>query len=101
VDNATLQRFFSLHYLLPFVIGVLVLVHLAILHINGSTNTLNVFQFDKIIFIPYFYVKDLFIFSIAVLFCFSVVFFMPNLINHPDNYILANPLVTPTHIVPE
>jgi len=102
IDNATLNRFFSLHYLLPFLISVFALIHLYFLHIYGSNNPLGIVNlYDKITFIPYFYVKDFFIFIIA-LFIFSIIcFFNPNLLGHPDNYIIANSLVTPTHIVPE
>jgi len=102
VDNATLNRFFSLHYLLPFLITGLVGLHLALLHLDGSTNPLGVCtKLDRISFYPYFYLKDLF-----GLLCFFIVFgyflfFEPNLMGHPDNYIRANALVTPAHIVPE
>lgn len=102
VGNATLNRFFSLHYLLPFAIAGAVFVHLAYIHKDGSNNPLGVNgNIDKISFYPYFYIKDLYstiLFSII----FSLfVFFAPNILNHPDNYIEANPLVTPPHIVPE
>lgn len=102
VDNATLNRFFSLHYLLPFVIAGLVIVHLIALHHNGSGNPLGTNSTpDKIPFYPYFYVKDLFAF-VCFITVFSVfVFFYPNMLGHPDNYIEANAMVTPTHIVPE
>jgi quinol-cytochrome oxidoreductase complex cytochrome b subunit len=102
IDNATLNRFFSLHYLLPFSIVGLVLTHLSILHLSGSTNPLSICsKVDRISFYPYFYVKDLF--GLLILFlCFSyLVFFNPNLLNHSDNYIRADAIVTPTHIVPE
>ena len=102
IDNATLNRFFSLHYLLPFIIAGLVLTHLSILHIIGSTNPLGICsKIDRISFYPYFYVKDLFGFLILILFLSCLVFFNPNLLNHPDNYIKADAIVTPTHIVPE
>jgi quinol-cytochrome oxidoreductase complex cytochrome b subunit len=102
VDNATLNRFFSFHYFFPFVIVFLVLLHLIALHSYGSTNPLGSYlSDDKIPFHPYFVVKDAF----SVLIFFQIflyfVFFMPNLLGHPDNYIPANPLVTPSHIVPE
>ena len=102
VDNATLNRFFSLHYLLPFLIAGLVLVHLVLLHANGSTNPLGIeSNLDKISFYPYFYVKDLFGFiCLMVLFTFFL-YFYTNTLGHPDNYIVANPMVTPAHIVPE
>jgi len=102
VDNATLNRFFSLHYLIPFIIAGLALIHLSLLHKDGSNNPVGIdSSFDNIPFYPYFYVKDLFAFFIF-LFIFSFfVFYYPNTLGHPDNYIPANPLVTPTHIVPE
>jgi ubiquinol-cytochrome c reductase cytochrome b subunit len=102
VDNATLNRFFSLHYLLPFVITGLVLVHLSLLHTVGSNNPLGINKnVDSISFYPYFYVKDLLaFFGLIALFSFFV-FFFPNVLGHADNYIPANPLVTPSHIVPE
>jgi ubiquinol-cytochrome c reductase cytochrome b subunit len=102
VGNPTLNRFFSLHYLMPFLIVGLVLIHLSLLHKDGSNNPLGInSNVDTIPFYPYFYVKDLFGFLIF-LFVFSVlVFFYPNLLGHSDNYIPANPLVTPAHIVPE
>jgi len=102
VDNPTLNRFFSLHYLLPFVIAALALVHLALLHLDGSNNPLGVdTSGDKMPFYPYFYVKDLFGFLLLMVMFMVFVFFYPNTLGHPDNYIPANPMVTPPHIVPE
>lgn len=102
VGNATLNRFFSLHYLLPFVIAALVIIHLSLLHTDGSNNPLGInTNVQTIPFYPYFYVKDLFAFFILV-FCLSMlVVYYPNSLGHPDNYIPANPMVTPAHIVPE
>jgi len=102
VDNPTLNRFYSLHFLFPFLIAGLSLVHLALLHKDGSNNPLGVDSSgDKIPFYPYFFVKDLFAFFVFLfVFCFFV-FYFPNAMGHPDNYIPANPLVTPAHIVPE
>jgi ubiquinol-cytochrome c reductase cytochrome b/c1 subunit len=103
VDNATLNRFFSFHYLLPFILVGLVAVHIFLLHEDGSNNPLglDIVKVDKAPFAPYFTIKDVFgIVVFLVLFCF-LVFFEPNLLGHPDNYIPANPLVTPAHIVPE
>jgi ubiquinol-cytochrome c reductase cytochrome b/c1 subunit len=104
VDNPTLNRFFSLHYLLPFVIAGVVFLHVAALHITGSNNPLGVEPKgpqDTLPFHPYYTVKD----SVGIIVYFMVfgflVFFMPNYLGHPDNYIPANPLVTPPHIVPE
>lgn len=102
VDNATLNRFFSLHYLLPFIIAALVISHLAFLHEEGSSNPLSVDKtVDTVSFYPYFYVKDLFAFFIFLFVFILFVCFFPNVLGHSDNYIPANPLVTPAHIVPE
>ena len=104
VDNATLNRFFSLHFTLPFVIAALAVVHLALLHAEGvgSGNALGVdADADRIPFYPYLYVKDM-LGRIGVFTALSVfVFFVPNALGHPDNYIPANAMVTPPHIVPE
>jgi len=102
VDNPTLNRFFSLHYLLPFLISGRALLHLLLLHQNGSNNPLGVVStYDRVPFYPYFYVKDLFGFCIFVVVFSFIVAYAPNSLGHPDNYIEANPLVTPPHIVPE
>jgi ubiquinol-cytochrome c reductase cytochrome b subunit len=102
VDNATLNRFFSLHYLMPFLIAGLVLVHLSLLHSNGSNNPLGINKnVDTVSFYPYFYVKDLFAFLLLIALFSFFVFYYPNFLGHSDNYIPANPLVTPAHIVPE
>lgn len=102
VGNATLNRFFSLHYLLPFVIAGLVIVHLSLLHTDGSSNPLGVnTNVQTISFYPYFYVKDLFAFFILVFFLSVIIVYYPNSLGHPDNYIPANPMSTPAHIVPE
>ena len=102
VDNATLNRFYSLHYLLPFIIAGASLVHIAALHQYGSNNPLGTnASVDKVTFYPYFYVKDL-VGWMAFAVVFSIfVFFYPNAMGHPDNYIPANPMSTPAHIVPE
>jgi ubiquinol-cytochrome c reductase cytochrome b subunit len=88
--------------LFPFIIAGLALVHLVLLHQNGSNNPLGVDSTgDKVSFYPYFYVKDLFsLIVLMVVFC-GYVYFAPNDLGHPDNYIPANPMVTPAHIVPE
>jgi len=102
VDNATLNRFFSLHYLLPFIIAGASLVHILALHQYGSNNPLGSFgTVDKVPFYPYFYVKDLVGWVGFALFFSVFVYFAPNLLGHPDNYIPANPMSTPAHIVPE
>jgi len=102
VDNPTLNRFFSLHFLMPFLIAGMVLAHLALLHRDGSNNPLGIeSSSDKISFYPYYYVKDLFSFMLFLVFFSVFLFYYPNLLGHPDNYIPANPMVTPHHIVPE
>jgi len=102
VDNATLNRFFSLHYLLPFIILAVIVLHLTFLHSKGSTNPLSLNTAGaKINFFPYYYVKDLLAFFVFIGFFSIIVYFFPNMLGHPDNYIPANPMVTPTHIVPE
>lgn len=102
VNNATLNRFFSFHYLLPFVLAALAVVHLLALHVNGSNNPLGVDgNIDKVPFHPYYTTKDLFGYALFAIFFAFFVFFAPNVLGHPDNYIPANPLVTPAHIVPE
>ncbi|MBC8303591.1 MAG: cytochrome b N-terminal domain-containing protein [Pelagibacterales bacterium] len=102
VGNATLNRFFSLHFLFPFLIAGLSLVHLALLHRDGSNNPLGIDSSgDQVPFYPYFFVKDLFAFFVFVLFFSFFIFYFPNTLGHPDNYIPANPMVTPAHIVPE
>ena len=102
VGTATLTRFFSLHYCLPFALIGVVLLHLGALHVAGSYNILGILKTsDKITFYPYFYVKDYFFFVCFALLVFKFFFFTPDLLGHPDNYIEANALVTPAHIVPE
>mgnify|MGYP001335324253 CR=1 FL=1 len=104
VDNPTLNRFFALHYLLPFVIVGVVVLHIWALHRFGSNNPLGIEAKgpqDKIPFHPYYTVKDAFGLGVFLLVFCAAVFFFPNYMGHPDNYIEANPLVTPAHIVPE
>jgi quinol-cytochrome oxidoreductase complex cytochrome b subunit len=102
VDNATLNRFFSLHFFLPFAIAALVGLHLVLLHSYLSSNPLGVdLGRDSIPMYPYYIVKDLFGVVLFLLFFAGFLFFAPNLLGHPDNYIPANPMVTPPHIVPE
>ena len=103
IGNPTLNRFFSLHYLLPFVIVGTVFLHLIALHTHGSNNPVGIdlTKKDKIPFHPYYTVKDLFGLAVFLLVFSYFVFFAPNMLGHPDNYIPANPLVTPAHIVPE
>ncbi len=104
VDNPTLNRFFSLHYLLPFVIVGVVILHVWALHIPGSNNPLGIdvkSPQDTVPFHPYYTAKDLFGIGVFILIFAFFVFYAPNMLGHPDNYIPANPLVTPPHIVPE
>ena len=102
VANATLNRFFSFHYLLPFAILGVIVLHLNLLHQKGSANPLGVYLHQEYIrFYPFFWIKDVFSLSIFFILCSSFIFFSPNMLGHTDNYILANPMVTPTHIVPE
>jgi len=104
VDNPTLNRFFSLHYLLPFLIFAVVFLHLVALHTVKSSNPLGIEMKgpqDAIPFHPYYTIKDLFGVGLFLIFFLSFVFFAPNFFGDPDNYIPANPLVTPAHIKPE
>jgi ubiquinol-cytochrome c reductase cytochrome b subunit len=110
VDNPTLNRFFSLHYLLPFVIAALVAVHIWAFHSTGNNNptgvevrrdSIEIAKKDTLPFWPYFVMKDLFALSFILVIFAAILFFMPNYLGHPDNYIEANPLSTPAHIVPE
>ncbi len=103
-DNAALNRFFSLHYLLPFVIAGVIVLHIWALHIPGSNNPTGVEvkgPQDTVPFHPYYTAKDGFGLGIFLIVFASLIFFAPNLLGHPDNYIPANPLSTPAHIVPE
>ncbi len=103
-DNAALNRFFSLHYLLPFVIAGVIILHIWSLHIPGSNNPTGVEvkdAQDTVPFHPYYTAKDGVGVGVFLLVFALLVFFSPNLLGHPDNYIKANPLSTPAHIVPE
>jgi len=104
VDNPTLNRFYSLHYLFPFLIVGVVVLHLVALHTTKSNNPLGIDPKgpqDTIPFHPYYTVKDLFGLGVFLLFFAAFVFFAPNFFGEPENYIEANPLATPEHIVPE
>nr|BAM75244.1 cytochrome b [Prionace glauca] len=102
VDNATLTRFFAFHFLLPFLILALTVIHLLFLHETGSNNPLGInSNADKISFHPYFSYKDLLGFFIMIFFLATLALFMPNLLGDAENFIPANPLVTPPHIKPE
>ena len=104
VDNPTLNRFFSLHYLLPFIIAAVVVLHIWALHVPGNNNPIGVevkSSRDTVPFHPFYTMKDFFA---VVVFCIPFAwfaFFAPDILGHSDNYIMANPLVTPPHIVPE
>ena len=104
VDNPTLSRFYTLHFLLPFLIVGVVILHIVALHTHGSNNPLGIDKKgpqDTIPFHPFYTIKDLFGLSFALTIFFTVVFFAPDFLGHPDNYIPADPLKTPAHIVPE
>jgi len=104
VDTPTLNRFYSLHYLLPFIIFAFVFLHLWALHTSKSNNPLGVDvkqPGDTIPFHPYYTIKDTFGLGVFMIIYLGFVFFAPNFFGEPDNYIPANPLVTPSHIVPE
>jgi ubiquinol-cytochrome c reductase cytochrome b subunit len=103
-DNATLNRFFSLHYLLPFVTLGVIILHVWALHIPGSNNPTGVnvkSEQDTVPFHPYYTAKDSFGVAIFLIIFAALIFFAPNILGHADNYIPANPLSTPAHIVPE
>ena len=104
VDNPTLNRFFALHYLLPFVIVAVVFLHVWALHITGSNNPLGVDpkgKQDTLPFHPYYTVKDTFGLGVFLLLYVAVTFFLPNIFAHPDHFVEYDSLVTPVHIVPE
>jgi ubiquinol-cytochrome c reductase cytochrome b subunit len=105
VDNPTLNRFYSLHYLLPFAIFGVVILHVWALHVPGNNNPAGVpvkdVKKDAVPFHPYYTVKDGFAIVLYLVVFAAFVFYMPNALGHPDNYIEANPLATPSHIVPE
>jgi len=102
VDNATLTRFFALHFLLPFIISGLSMIHLLFLHTTGSSNPLGLNRnIDKSPFHPYFSYKDLLGIRIILFFYFYICFQAPWILGDPENFIPANPLVTPVHIQPE
>jgi ubiquinol-cytochrome c reductase cytochrome b subunit len=104
VDNPTLNRFFALHYLLPFMIAGVVGLHIWALHVPGNNNPTGInvrSKKDTVPFHPYYTLKDGFAASVFFILFAAFVFFAPDALGHPDNYIVANPLVTPQHIVPE
>ncbi|WP_320141288.1 cytochrome b N-terminal domain-containing protein [uncultured Cohaesibacter sp.] len=104
VDNPTLNRFFSLHYLLPFMLVGVVALHIWAFHVVGNNNPTGVEvkdSNDTVPFTPYYTIKDLFAIVVFLVFFAWMMFMVPNFMGHPDNYIPANPMVTPPHIVPE
>ncbi len=103
VNNATLNRFFSLHFVLPFVLAALALMHLIVLHDTvGSGNPLGVSgNYDRIPFSPYYIFKDLITIFLFIIILSVFVFFMPNVLGDSENYVMANPMQTPPAIVPE
>jgi ubiquinol-cytochrome c reductase cytochrome b subunit len=102
IREPTIRRFFVVHYLLPFIIAGFTIIHLALLHKEGSNNPIGSdFNGDILPFYPYFAIKDIFAFACFSLFFGFFVFYYPNYLNHPDNLIRADSLKTPAHIVPE
>jgi ubiquinol-cytochrome c reductase cytochrome b/c1 subunit len=104
VDNPTLNRFYALHYLLPFIIVGVVGLHVVALHVHGSNNPLGIDPKgpqDTLPFHPYITMKDSFGILVFLIIYAAFVFFAPDFLGHPDNYVEANPLQTPPHIVPE
>ena len=104
IDNPTLNRFYSLHYLLPFVLAALVALHIWALHVPGNNNPTGVSvkgSQDTLPFHPYYTMKDAFAIVVFLMLLAAFMFFAPNYLGHPLNYVPANPLVTPPHIVPE
>ena len=104
IDNPTLNRFYSLHFLIPFIIVGVVFLHIVSLHKVGSNNPIGIdltLKQEKIPFHPYYTIKDFFGFGVFFIIFSIFIFFLPNSLGHPNNYIPADPLVTPEHIVPE
>nr|UBS91941.1 cytochrome b [Anagonalia melichari] len=102
VDNATLSRFFSLHFLLPFVIMMMTIIHLFFLHLTGSNNPIGMnSNIDKIPFHPYFSIKDILGFIVILVMLLIISMIEPYMLSDPDNFTPANPMVTPIHIQPE
>nr|YP_008593404.1 cytochrome b [Parachanna insignis]BAN83346.1 cytochrome b [Parachanna insignis] len=102
VDNATLTRFFAFHFILPFIIAAMTIIHLLFLHETGSSNPIGLnSNMDKIPFHPYYTYKDLLGFAVLLIALLSLALFFPNLLGDPENFTPANPLVTPPHIKPE
>nr|WRK21490.1 cytochrome b [Nelidina sp. n.] len=102
VNNATLNRFFSLHFMLPFIILMLSMIHLFFLHLTGSSNPIGInSKVDKIPFHPFFSIKDIMGFCIMTMILMMLTMYSPYLLSDPDNFTMANPMITPIHIQPE
>lgn len=102
INNATLTRFFSIHFILPFIILIFSILHLFFLHLTGSNNPLGINRnFDKIKFSPYFIIKDIIGFILFIWLFFTLSLIIPYLLNDHNNFIIANPIITPNHIQPE
>nr|QUM11275.1 cytochrome b [Nysius cymoides]QZM06664.1 cytochrome b [Nysius sp.] len=102
VDNATLTRFFTLHFLMPFILSAMTIIHLLFLHQTGSNNPMGInSNYDKVPFHPYFSIKDIMGMMFTLTLFSMLILTEPRLLGDPENYIMANPLVTPIHIQPE
>lgn len=102
INNATLTRFFSIHFILPFIIIIFTFIHLFFLHLTGSNNPLGINRnFDKITFSPYFIIKDILGLILFIWLFFILTLIFPYLLNDHNNFIIANPIITPNHIQPE
>jgi quinol-cytochrome oxidoreductase complex cytochrome b subunit len=102
IDNATLQRFYTFHFLFPIIIGVLIVLHFGLFHLVSSSNPIGIEnKKDMIRFFPYYWMKDFLGVIVFLLLFLPLVFFAPEYLMHPDNNIPANPMQTPEHIVPE
>jgi len=102
VGNATLNRFFSLHFLIPFVLAALVIIHLMFLHQTGSSQTLGIPRnIDKVRFHPFFSSKDILGIILVIILTITMILTAPLALGDPENFNPANPLVTPIHIQPE
>nr|YP_010586626.1 cytochrome b [Triaenodes qinglingensis]UZZ44440.1 cytochrome b [Triaenodes qinglingensis] len=102
ISNATLNRFFMMHFLLPFILMMFIIIHLMLLHSTGSSNPISInYNMDKIPFHPYFTYKDMLGFILMFMLLLYLMIWNPYLLSDPDNFILANPMVTPVHIQPE
>ena len=102
IKDPTLRRFFVIHFLLPFIIAAMTILHLALLHKEGSNNPIGSdFDGDIVPFYPYYFYKDLFAFSCFLAIFGYFIFYNPDYLNHPDNYVKADPMKTPLHVIPE